>query len=270
MNVIDISNSKKFNKYIERIWIAEIGAEGFKTIIPPTQYIDIVFPLSQEGCIYNESVLHNPFLEELMDKPVYFELLPGSKIVGFRFYCFGLFPFLEYQAKDVVNNILELIPLQKDFGNFYKAIEKVNSKEEIFTKAEVLLETLFNKERAEKITLVEDFYGYLVKNIEKSSVKDFCDSKHIEYITLNRHFSKYVGITPKKFSRLIKFRKALDNMLQSNSNLTHVGSDSKYFDQSHFIREFKYYMGMSPKQYASLLKNEYAGIFNYAVDFSSF
>jgi AraC-like DNA-binding protein len=70
---------------------------------------------------------------------------------------------------------------------------------------------------------------------------------------LERKFSAAVGLSPKIFSRLMRFHTSL-RLLQSDTikSLTDVGYAAGYFDQSHFIREFREFAGLPPGEYFNL------------------
>lgn len=67
-----------------------------------------------------------------------------------------------------------------------------------------------------------------------------------------RRFKQHVGIRPKLFSRIIRFRSALDQIrLYDYEYLSDIAMDTGYSDQSHFIREFKEFGGLRPGEYHS-------------------
>ena len=72
-----------------------------------------------------------------------------------------------------------------------------------------------------------------------------------------------------KFERLIKFRKALDQVINAPETLSSVGVGSGYFDQPHFIKEFKYFMDMSPSEYLGLLKQNNEHRILRTIDFAA-
>lgn len=67
-----------------------------------------------------------------------------------------------------------------------------------------------------------------------------------------RQFDSLVGINPKEYARLVRFRKALVQMQHhKEANMAQIAFCCGYADQSHFIREFKRFSGYTP---AALLK----------------
>lgn len=64
---------------------------------------------------------------------------------------------------------------------------------------------------------------------------------------LRRIFNHYIGISPKKFSKIVRFQSILRHMMSNPNNFSKGGYlDFGYFDQPHFIHEFKSLSGVTP------------------------
>ncbi|MES1160753.1 MAG: helix-turn-helix domain-containing protein, partial [Bacteroidota bacterium] len=69
--------------------------------------------------------------------------------------------------------------------------------------------------------------------------------------TLERHFVEKIGLTPKYFARIIRFKNALQ-LLESNKGQPDFGSIVEtcgYTDQAHLIKEFRHFSNRTPKFY---------------------
>ncbi|MDR0228562.1 MAG: helix-turn-helix domain-containing protein [Flavobacteriaceae bacterium] len=68
--------------------------------------------------------------------------------------------------------------------------------------------------------------------------------------SLERLTKQYIGMSPKMFSRIMRFQYSLE-LLRSHENIssTALTYENTYFDQSHYIKEFKEFTGVSPKQF---------------------
>lgn len=65
-----------------------------------------------------------------------------------------------------------------------------------------------------------------------------------------RCFREQVGISPKKFLKVVRFQYVLFRQQTSPANsLTELAYDCGYYDQSHMINDFKSLSGMTPKAY---------------------
>lgn len=71
--------------------------------------------------------------------------------------------------------------------------------------------------------------------------------------TLERHFKRKVGLSPKVYCQIYQF-KCLINFLQKNPGITwaQLANHSGYFDQSHMSRYMKEYLQVSPNSIVKL------------------
>ncbi|MTI39208.1 AraC family transcriptional regulator [Fulvivirga lutimaris] len=73
--------------------------------------------------------------------------------------------------------------------------------------------------------------------------------------TLERQFKKVIGLSPKFYSRIIRFTYIFDQIKQGKEPWLDITYDSGYYDQAHFIKNFKEFTGESPSAYGFEEKN---------------
>jgi AraC-like DNA-binding protein len=61
---------------------------------------------------------------------------------------------------------------------------------------------------------------------------------------LARAFAYHVGVSPKTFARVMRFRRALE--LAGGHNWDDLAAELGYFDQSHLIADFREFAGTTP------------------------
>ncbi len=61
---------------------------------------------------------------------------------------------------------------------------------------------------------------------------------------LGRTFAHHVGVTPKTFARVMRFRRAIE--LGKRQQWADVAAELGYFDQSHLIADFREFAGETP------------------------
>ena len=67
---------------------------------------------------------------------------------------------------------------------------------------------------------------------------------------LERHFLAHVGLSPKLFSRLVRFDRAVRDLpSRGTASWTDFALAHGYTDQAHFINEFREFAGLSPAAY---------------------
>lgn len=64
-----------------------------------------------------------------------------------------------------------------------------------------------------------------------------------------RKFKEFSGFTPKMYTRIIRFQRALAEYGNAQRNMTDIAYECGYYDQSHFIHDFKEFSGYHPRQY---------------------
>ena len=65
-----------------------------------------------------------------------------------------------------------------------------------------------------------------------------------------KKFKSTVGVTPKRYCRLLRFQQALAEAEHGNQvDWTRIAMDCGYFDQAHFIHDFRSFAGITPTGY---------------------
>jgi AraC-like DNA-binding protein len=66
-----------------------------------------------------------------------------------------------------------------------------------------------------------------------------------------RRFEQAVGLTPKRYARVLRFGALLPSLLRCGPrDWAQIAAGAGYFDQSHLIREFRQLAGVAPSAYA--------------------
>ncbi len=241
---------KQFNSLIERITIAKPSNSEFNLMFIPTHYVTLFIPLNNSVIYYNGVCYSTPVLKNVLLKPAYLRIPKNSYVFGIRFYPFGVFPFSDFLTSDI---------------NYNEITDDSTVIEQVF----VALNTHYNHEKGGQLTLLKEFYYYLLKNADSASLQNFCDRQAVNYMSLYRSFQKSLNISPKKFERLLKFRLSIGHMIWDKQKLTNVSCNSGYYDQAHFIKEFKYFVGMTPSEYIKYLSDNHLYDYEEFANFTS-
>lgn len=82
------------------------------------------------------------------------------------------------------------------------------------------------------------------------SVGELATQKGISTRHLLRRFDRFVGASPKEFSKNVRFLHACRLLRSGQScSLIDTAYTSGYFDQAHFIHDFKVFSGMTPGEF---------------------
>lgn len=253
-----------FSDLIERIWIAENLEKDEELVVPPNQYVSLIFPLNNSRYKRNQIWINTPYVEGVSLKNVLLTYPEGTKLIGIRFFAYGIYPFIQLPGKSIINNSIPYFADKKRVKEHaYFPVDCLNA--DIINHVYEILRGLFCEKFYDAISQIMNFYNQFRWNDETCSIEEYCEKSGTNYTSLNRTFTKVIGITPKKFERLIKFRKSLCSLIDSKENLTSIGLTSGYFDQAHFIREFKMFLNQTPSDYKTLIKeaDKQSKIINY-------
>ena len=66
---------------------------------------------------------------------------------------------------------------------------------------------------------------------------------------LSGAFREHFGLSPKRFARIVRFRRALELVTAERATLAEVAALAGYYDQAHFNSEFKLHAGMTPSAF---------------------
>jgi len=66
---------------------------------------------------------------------------------------------------------------------------------------------------------------------------------------LSGAFRDHFGLSPKRFARIVRFRRALELMTAGHGTLADVAAQAGFYDQAHFNAEFKQHAGMTPSAF---------------------
>lgn len=90
---------------------------------------------------------------------------------------------------------------------------------------------------------------------EPRSVADLQRESGYSERQFTRVFAHTVGLTPKKYLRVLRLEKVLRQLASSRSTLAEVAAEHGYFDQAHFFRDFRSLTGVAPSQYKPMARS---------------
>lgn len=171
-------------------------------------------------------------------------------MIAVIFHPLGLIPFISFPLNQIYNQYIDV-----------EAIEDRELKK--------LKENISNEENASIcVRQIEHFllnrlcgfnnYNYnrilnsvrLIKEQPAIDISTLADRACLGYRHFKREFSKYVGMAPKEYQRVIRFQKAL-YVLQKKPTMDmgNLACICGFYDHSHLVKDFKSMSGCSPTEY---------------------
>ncbi|MDQ6471551.1 helix-turn-helix transcriptional regulator [Flavobacterium sp. LHD-80] len=180
-----------------------------------------------------------------MTNKVLVNIKPKTKVTIIQLHTWTLSMFPKYDLSNFTDSIIKINP------------EELPFKVQIDTEIEILLNTI-NAYFEELATLhsekniIEKICEIIKTKEEEISVSEISSAFNSSQRLLQIKFKNSTGLTIKKYIQILKFRKSVDQMVNSDLEklkLTDVALYNKYFDQSHFIKKFKDVTKTTPKTF---------------------
>lgn len=248
------------SKFIKCFWIsqAEKSDKTTKSRLLPEGHIEIVFSLGGPDKIYradNSTYLGEFKKSQLVGQrtqPLLLKSTGEKNKIGIRFKPGGLYPFLQIPLHEISNT---LISLESVLGNVYKEWEeKLYAAKSDIDKIDILQqklkELMSSNFRDDKVLGYTS--NYILLNNGSVSINKIAEKIGMSTRQLNRRFSTKVGLSPKSFSRIIRFQAILRALKRhKTADFAPVAYHFGFCDQSHFNKEFKTLSGTTPKKFFS-------------------
>ncbi len=224
--------SKELEKYIKVYWRAyNPTLEEVEMPIVPDGSMDIIW---LNGHI---------FLSGLMESARVISIAPEDRFLGIRFQPYALALLL---AKDISIYNDKSVPLEE----IDKALEEdMRGLFDTNRERDKILNDYFERffthvsiDRAllDSLDLILTSHGNIL-------VADCAEALEIHPKKLERLFVRYMGLSVKKYSKIIRFYDVHTVLREKGlENLTQKILDKGYFDQAHFNRDFKKLTGLTP------------------------
>lgn len=232
-------------QYIDAYWYLSNNNKVFIERVLPDGCSDIIF--KYDDCILNRPEL---FVTGEMTRHRLVHIKPNQTYVGIRFKPGSLFPFLQVPMHELTNKDVSLELLQ---SKLFCQLLEVTQKENCIKNKLHKIDNIFLR-KLESVENINPNIDYAIKKIISSngmiSIEDISVEIGYSVRHLQRQFKLILGLNPKMFSRIVRFR-TIHKQIQSQSTNKYldIALNAGYFDQSHFIREYKDFTGISPTNY---------------------
>jgi AraC-like DNA-binding protein len=256
--------STEFSRFVECYWMIEDQGQMPSTQkIVPDGYPEIIFHLadayriniSGQWELQTKSLLAGQikkffFLENIGQSSVFgVKLKPAAPTL--------LFGVEMSRLTDCVVDLHEFnIP---DARNWEKEIAKASSLGERVVATENFLLPIISSCDA-KLHPVERALETVFSQNGTSGVEQLAEAIGVGTRQLELYFKKYVGLSPKFYSRIIRFSRIFEWIQQENVNWSDIVHLAGYYDQAHFIKNFKTFTGEEPSRYG-FDKRDFANFF---------
>jgi len=224
--------------YVECFWSIEAGA------------VIVEYPVLPDGCadiVFARGTAPGLRLVGTMTEARRFTLAAGDFQMGVRFRPGMAASFIKLPGSESTDR---MIPLSDVWGAAAKQLENQIVEAASAERAIAVLEAQL-VDPAEPGT-VQQIAAYVVETNGQVRVDDLAFSAGMSARQLRRLFVEQIGLSPKHFCRVIRFRNSVAQLSdKGRGDWTQVALDCGYYDQAHFINEFRELSGYTPSEFAS-------------------
>jgi AraC-like DNA-binding protein len=169
--------------------------------------------------------------------------IPNSRFVGIRFKPSGFAAFYDMAMNEFVDAIVEF-PDQE----LYTLVELEEGL------ADRLNVYFLRKLKSKKHEMILDMTRTIEQLKGMATVDHIARTHNVSNRTLERAFTKNIGIPPKEYIKIIRFQHAVKRLQarRKPNDLLGIAIDMGYYDHAHFTREIKKYSGLTPSELITL------------------
>ncbi len=233
-------------QYIETYWVADgfvLDTEVHRIL--PDGCVDIIFALNSTSAPRMLPCI--PYIVGTMT--TFSEIVYHGEIrmLGIRFKPAGITSFIRTPINEFTDISVDTLSFDTILGKkFYDQIQDIQLLEDILHHIDTYL-----LEQLPYLYIQDRRIEYAVSQIEQSngniSISDLASKSCMSKRQLERRFISDIGVSPKTYSKIIKFKNAYRFLrLFPQSTLFDVAIDCGYYDHSHLIRDFKRFSGSLP------------------------
>lgn len=227
---------------IQRYWVIRWDLRGqppFKQIVLSHPNVNLVFEENMTR-IYG------------ITKTSETRIVEGEgKVLGVKFKPGGFYPFWK---KDISELAGTSVGFREAFGiepgPLETAILAGRDDAEMVRLAERFFRSVL-PERDEAVGEASRIVAEIERDRNIAKVDDLVDRFGMNKRTIQRLFSRYVGVSPKWVIRRYRLHEAAEQLERGEiADWSKLSLDLGYYDQAHFIKDFKAIIGRAPEEYA--------------------
>ncbi|OWA35471.1 hypothetical protein B9G55_12585 [Saccharibacillus sp. O16] len=180
-----------------------------------------------------------------------------GQVFGVKFHPGGFYPFLQASLSEQKGRPVSVESVLPITGAELEKLLLTSGSQGPITMIEQIEHLLIQSLPLldEETVLLRQITERIAADRDLTRVDEVCRLFHIEKRTLQRLFSRRVGLSPKWTIRLHRLQEAAEALDRGASDgflpgLQHLSSELGYHDQTHFTKDFKAIVGVTPEAYA--------------------
>lgn len=224
--------SSEIARFVECFWTS-VSLQPTNIQVVPDGCVDVVIKMPKDGGLQLDLV-------GAMTQPKSVAVSMGQQFLGIRFRPGMASSFADGNLNELTDRS---VPAQIWFGNVADSIaRKIVRCEDVRERLD-LLQPLLRSPRVPSPAQIA--IEKLTSTHGKTTIEEMCDLAHVGERHLRRSFQAASGLSPKRLSSILRFRRA-KQLIDQGFDLAAIAVEAGYYDQPHFTREFLRYAKVTP------------------------
>ena len=150
-------------------------------------------------------------------------------------------PIADFEREIDVEGVMERLAVARQYQERVGIIERV-------------LSSLLKKRANKFVNQFGSVADWIIAHRGNISVTQIASECGMSMRTLDRRFTEIIGVTPKQYTKIVRFRNVLHYLQEAREvpDWNMLLQQANYYDQAHFIHDFRDFTGRSPSSFLSL------------------
>ncbi len=172
-----------------------------------------------------------------------------SGMIGIKFKPAAITQLFGFDMSVITDKVIDLKSvLKNEFSSISDGLLSKNSYHQKINVLNTFFENIEFKE-IENDGYIGDALSLIFESNGMISVSGLIEKLNINERKLERLFKRYIGLSPKFYSRIIRFNYIFQLVQDKKMNWSEIAQLSGFYDQSHFISNFQEFTGEDPSKY---------------------
>ena len=227
--------------FVQHYWMVEWDLRGQNPYMSETLPFPSVQIVIEENRPEVYGVMKTKFSRCLQER---------GRAFGIKFRPAAFYPFFGHSLSTLTDRVVSLRSIFGEEGASLKeAILGEQDEDQCVAHAESFLRARLPRE-SPAIKNIRDAVERISVDNTITRAEQVASHAGVTLRSLQRRFSRYVGVSPKWVIQRYRLQEAADRLaFDKTVTTTDMALELGYFDQAHFIRDFKKMMGESPGAY---------------------
>ena len=226
--------------------------EDLRFISLPEGKIGLVFMLAGSTTGINTHIKTNrteSHISGLIQEPTFYKLSSTIETFTVVFKPGALYHFIPHHPMDELAK--SSASLKDVFGEQIKKVEDQLMETTRAIERVAIIENFLLSNMQDADVRIKSAVDLVSANFESINVSALSAHLNVGNRQLRNIFRKKLGLSPKQFIRLFRFKTALGKLPSYDERNSQFAPSLGYYDESHFIHDFKSFAGMTPNKYLS-------------------